>query len=269
MQSLKSAVADYQATMAQRKVRPDFTADWKEHLPAWSQWFPGAQGKPDCVLCAGLGLVRVDVTFGHPLFGKLFVCECCEGDADYASAQKLAKLSGLPAADRALTWDSMFRNQAAIKAITAVQGTIDRGWGWAYLYGDPGPGKTLVIKIAVAEMVKQGRPAVFVTWPDLLDHLRGGYRADDYDERIELWRNVEILAIDEFGRGRDNEFVEEVELKVLNHRYERATVQQRGITLFTSNFEPDHFDAWLASRLRDKRFTQLQMVGPDMRRIDL
>jgi DNA replication protein DnaC len=107
---------------------------------------------------------------------------------------------------------------------------------------------------------------VFVTWPDLLNHMRQGFRDGDYDERVEAWRSVPVLAIDEYGRAKESEWVAEAQVLVLNHRHESA-LHKKTVTLFASNFAPDseRVDDWLYDRLRDQRHQIVKVTGPSLR----
>lgn len=264
MQTLRDAI-DQLRINREPGTPVQYVSNWRDTLPLGSMWHPGSIGKPDCVMCLGLGLVSADVPVRHPLFGRLYACDCVEGGDAYRRVLRLSESSGLMPADRALTWGSVFQNRAAHDTAKAIKGVLERGWGWCYLHGDPGPGKTLALKIAVAELVRSGTPAVFVEWADLLEHLRKGFDEGDYERRVEDWRFVDTLAIDEFGRAKATDWVNEATLRVLNRRYERATVEHKGVTLFASNFSPSDHDEWMESRLMDKRFSVVHVVGPDMR----
>lgn len=235
-----------------------------------SRWITGDFGRPDCPHCRGLGYVRVEVPVRHPLFGKLLRCECTEGVITHADrpALDVSIVSHMASGDRELKWSDIVPTPAITPAVNASRKTLQRSWGWVYLHGGNGPGKTLVLKTAVAVSARLKLSAAYVIWPDLLQHLRGGYRDDSFDERMDAWRDVEILAIDEFGRGKQTEWAEEAMLRVLDHRYTRATRENTGVTLYASNYAPDdyhHFDTWMTSRLLDKRFEVVPVQGPDMR----
>lgn len=233
----------------------------------------GHYGDPACQLCKGHGFYRLNLSApsvagpGHPRYGKLFECECRTALRLRDEAERLQQASALSVDDRALTWGGITDNGAVREAIISVRHILTRGHGWAYLWGPPGPGKTLVLKTAVAETVRQGKPAVFVVWADLLHHLRQGFSAGDYDKRLEAWRNADVLAVDEFGRAKESEWVREAQVLIFNHRYERAA-GGRTVTLFSSNFAPrdtDHIEPWFGDRIEDGRFFVRHMDGPSMR----
>jgi DNA replication protein DnaC len=250
--------------LKQPQQKQRLVENWAEHVPSGSRWRPGDVGDPHCATCKGLGYVRLDLPVGHPDFGRLFACDCAAQRLEAAQAARLSAASALEPEDLGLTWTSVGRTPALAPAVDAVRETLDRGWGWVYLWGPPGPGKTLVLKTAIAECLRRHQGAVFVNWFDLLDHLRAGYSKGDYDERLTLWRTAPVLAVDEFGRAKESEWVREAQGKVFTPRYESA-LRRRSITLFGSNFEPDKAEDWFADRLADGRFKIVQVGGPSMR----
>lgn len=260
MENIRSVLARLQQPQETRRL----VDDWATQLPGGSRWFPGATGDPACSACRGIGYLRLELPLGHPSFGKLFVCECAEGKVQAARANRLSRASALEPEDLTITWDNVALTAPLSPAVEAVRETLKRGWGWVYLYGPPGPGKTLVLKAAIAECLREHRGAVFVNWFDLLDHLRAGYDKGDYDERLAQWREAPVLAVDEFGRAKDSEWVREAQGKVFTPRYESA-LRKRTVTLFGSNFEPAKAEDWFADRLADGRFKIVQVGGPSMR----
>src|SRR5258708_4339232 len=137
-------------------------------------------GDPDCPICHGLGYLRNDAPVGSSEtraareFGRLSPCECAASRLKAQQAIRLSTETGMAEADLALGWGQLYQTAGIAEAITAVRHTLTRGWGWVYLHGEPGPGKTVLLKTAVAETVRAGVGAVFISWPDLLRHMRGG-----------------------------------------------------------------------------------------------
>lgn len=262
MQTISEAIASIRNSTA--TFREAF--DGGTYVPARSRWTRGDVGDPECPECLGLGYLRLDLPVGHPNFGQLFACECAAAKLAAAKLEKLRGASMLEPDDLALTWGKIVNTPAIADAVEKVRTALDRGYGWVYLWGPPGPGKTLVLKTAVAEHIRASKPAVMAMWADLLDHLRAGYNDQTFDERVGLWRTVPVLAIDEFGRAKDSEWVQEARAKIFNPRYESATYKKT-VTLFASNFPPGQAEDWFADRLRDKRFAVVEIKGPSMRRL--
>jgi DNA replication protein DnaC len=238
--------------------------DWQSALPAGSKWRPGDLGDPACPECHGVGYMRLDMPIGHPVFGKLFICECAEIGLQAAMTARLQQASKLSDQDLALTWGNVVLTDDTKPAMMAVRATLNAGFGWCYIWGPSGPGKTQLLKATVAECIRAGTPAVYANWADLLEHLRLGYDAGDFNERVERWRTVPVLVVDEFGRAHDTEWVREAQARIFNHRYESA-IGHDTITLFGSNFPPEQGDEWFADRARDGRFKVIQMTGPSLR----
>lgn len=223
-------------------------------------------GDPDCPICHGLGYLSLERQPGEREFGKLQPCECATVRIEQARAARLHAETGLDETGLALGWGQLYRTPEITEAVTAVRKTLTRGWGWVYLHSEPGPGKTVLLETAVAETARAGVGAVFVTWPDLLNHMRRGFRDGDYDERVEAWRSVPVLAVDEFGRAKESEWVAEAQVLIFNHRYKSA-LNKKTVTLFASNFAPDseRVDDWFYDRLRDGRFQIVKVAGPSLR----
>jgi DNA replication protein DnaC len=260
MQSL----AEFLAIEKSRHGGPRLVENWTEYVPSGSRWRPGDVGDAGCPTCLGVGYVRLDLPLSHPDFGKLFTCDCAAERVRAINADRLQKVAGLTAGDLDLTWGGIIATPGLQPAVAAVRDTLARGWGWVYLHSQPGPGKTLLLKTAISETLRAGRGGVMVMWPDLLDHLRQGYDAGDYDARLAAWRDAPVLAVDEFGRAKDSEWVREAQVKIFAPRYESA-LAKRTVTLFASNFVPESAEGWFADRVRDSRFSVVAIVGPSMR----
>jgi DNA replication protein DnaC len=260
---MPTKIADVIAAAQARRTRP---APEPPAVALRHRLSDGTPGRADCPACHGAGYFRVDVPLGHPYYGKILECECAAALRDEREAARLQAAAALSAGDLALTWDSITDNGAVRGGLSAAKAVLGRGQGWVYLWGPPGPGKTMLLKAAVAESLRAKRPAVFVVWADLLNHLRAGYAAGDYDRRLEAWRSAAVLAVDEFGRAKESEWVKEAQVLIFNHRYEQA-ITGRGVTLFSSNFPPEDkiIEPWFCDRIRDGRFFVEKIDGPSMR----
>ena len=261
MQSISAVLAELTAQARRRPV----VASTDNYVPYGSRWVPGDVGDPECPECKGLGYLRLDLQPGQPHFGELFVCDCAAARVASVEARRLASASMLAPEDLALTWAGIVQTPGISAAVQAVKATLQRGYGWVYLWGPPGPGKTLVLKTAVAETLRARKPAVMAMWADVLDHLRAGYNDQTYDERIQAWRSTPLLAVDEYARAKESDWVAEARAKVFNPRYESAASHKRTVTLFASNFAPEKGEDWFADRILDGRFTVVEVTGPSMR----
>lgn len=232
---------------------------------------PDDLGEPACSHCRGLGWVRPEgpgtISGKQADFPALVPCVCARDRLAAAATARLQRAAGLDAVDLDLGWGVLYQTPGTDDGKRAVRATLERGWGWVYLWGPPGPGKTVILKAAVAETLRAGRGAVFVTWPDLLNHLRAGFGAGDYQARLDAWRAAPVLAVDEMFRANDTKFVDEAQALIFNHRHESA-LRQQTVTLFASNFAPDdsvRVDDWFYDRLRDGRHAIAHVGGPSLR----
>jgi DNA replication protein DnaC len=139
--------------------------------------------------------------------------------------------------------------------------------GWLLFQGNFGSGKThLAVAIANHRLAK-GDHVLFLTVPDLLDHLRATFGPSseiEYDDLFERVRNAPLLVLDDLGAESPTPWAQEKLFQLINHRY-----QHRLPTVITTNIEPGRLDPRVRSRLVDRQLTQsINMSLPDYRRID-
>lgn len=217
----------------------------------------------DCPLCHGFGWVRFDREVGDPLFGKMSLCPNLLSSA-------LGGDSGLNERELKLSWSAVSEINQAGAAVAAIKRTFERGRGWVYLWGQPGLGKTLILTVAIAEMIRSGRPGVYTRMADILDDLRKGFGDDqpkgEEQRRVDRWASLPLLAIDELDRVRSSEYSDEKRFALLDRRYQ-AALRGNSITLLASNRDPRGFDDYLSSRIFDGRFSVVKLAGADVRPI--
>lgn len=217
---------------------------------------------PECEICHGVGWVGLSsIPTDHPGFGKLYPCP------NYRLAGDRV---GMEPDDMALSWSSLLEWSNAKQGQAAVTETLQRGAGWVYLWGGPGLAKTLILKIAIAEALRQGKAAAYVRMTDLLDNLRSAYDeknpSAEAERRLDFWREIPVLAIDEFDRANDTPWVKEKRFNLMDKRYQAAE-KGKAVTLLSSNVDPANFEAYLVDRIFDKRFVVLEMQGVSFRTI--
>jgi hypothetical protein len=177
--------------------------------------------KPDCNVCFGAGWVREDHPLSHPLFGKLTACP--NADPYVAYGEKL----GIDRKDLELSWASIvFRQEANTReAVNSILEVIQLGSGWVYLHGGYGLAKTMLLKIVVAEMLREGRTSAYARMAEVVENLRRAYDEKDNaqveaDARLKFWKNMPVLCLDEFDRLRNTEFETEKKFVLMDHRYD-------------------------------------------------
>ncbi len=229
-------------------------------------------GRPDCPYCHGLGYVRRDVPVGHPDFGKLFPCSCREEALRQQRLAALREMSHLQNLER-FTFEtfqpegqglSPDRRRNLRLAYEAAREFARHPEGWLVLRGGYGCGKTHLAAAIANECVARGYPVLFLTAPDLLDHLRAAFApnaAQSYDERFEEVRSAPLLILDDLGVEHATPWAMEKLFQLLNYRY-----MTRLPTVITTNREVEDLDPRLRSRLGDTELVKLiTILAPDYR----
>lgn len=202
-------------------------------------------------------------------------------DSDIESDANLARLNLTEAAKlipfhyrTALATEPAIRHWVDAVAAEARQHQVARGGLVAVahrgpslmLLGPTGVGKTHQAFGAVRDLAITGVIArwTVTTAADMYAALRPRHGVDSEAE-FERYRNARLLLVDDLGAARTlTEFTEEVNFRLVNHRYEHHLP-----TLFTSNVTPNE----LAGRLGDRVFSRLAemtqrivLKGDDKRR---
>jgi DNA replication protein DnaC len=232
--------------------------------------FCGAQG--DAILCGGLGSLRYDVPMSDPRFGKMFRCPNYSPEQDSERIDRLRHWSHLDAfSDKSFqnfAYDSLFHSPAEQNSLKmAYQRAYDfaiKPESWLLLSGTYGCGKTHLAAAIGNQCLRQGISVLFITTPDLLDHLRATYAPNaetTYDEMFDRMRNVELLILDDLGVEQPSPWAIEKLFQLLNHRYSYNLP-----TVITTNADLDKLDPRIRSRLLDTEKTSLVMISaPDYR----
>jgi DNA replication protein DnaC len=223
-------------------------------------------------MCGGTGYLRQDVPLGHPSFGKIQACRCTQSRLEARKLSDLRAVSNLDALER-YTFDTFNPAGAGLNEETqynlgrvceVAYAFAEQPRGWLVLLGGYGSGKTHLAAAIANHQLAQGRPALFVVVPDLLDHLRATYNpqsAVPYSERFEQVRSASLLILDDLGTQSGTPWAQEKLFQIFNYRY-----NTRLPTVITSNLELEAIDARIRSRLGDLDFVQVwTILAPDFR----
>jgi len=210
-----------------------------------------------------VGYVRYELPIGHPQFGKVERCPNALAKAIERSARSgdIDPRVGLTAEEICdLSW-SMVRggiNQAD-QAGRVTKQAYQRGYGLVFLYGGFGQGKSLVLKIAVATALNEGKRAAYANMAGVLDDIRTAYderenKMTELVRRMEWWSSLDVLAIDELDKVGATDWAQERIFQLLDARYQRA-IRQKALTVIAANYQKlDELSGYLRSRIEDNRF---------------
>jgi DNA replication protein DnaC len=223
-------------------------------------------------VCGGLGVITYDVPIDHPHFGKVFRCPNNAVEMDEERRERFRQLSNLGAfGDK--TFD---RFETRLNGLTPAQNLaleIALGYamrfaenpsGWLLLEGTYGCGKSHLAAAVGNARLEHGDMVLFVTVPDLLDHLRSTYGPTSevgYDQMFDRIASAPLLILDDLGAENPSPWAQEKLFQLLNHRY-----SHRLATVITTNVDLDRFDPRVRSRLLDQKLTNhVQITAPDYR----
>ena len=235
------------------KFRPSMTTSSSAEPPAGRD--DGGIGKPDCPHCEGLGYVVPDVGPEDPGFGRAVPCVCRAAEMERTRLDNLMSLNQAGFLE-GMTFDGFITETGSLTANEKISLQIakrearafaESPAGWLLLRGGYGCGKTHLAAAIANYRLQQGQLALFLTTPDLLDHLRGAFGPDStvsYDERFEQVRNTPLLILDDFGTQSNTAWAEEKLYQIINHRY-----ALRLPTVITTNLDEDELEPRLRSRL--------------------
>ena len=219
-----------------------------------------------CPICKGMGYVRADVPVGHPDFGKLVPCTCHLTELAGRRVQALRALGDLETLAR-MTFEAFNPNGHSLSpdkqtnlrwAYEEARTFAEKPEGWLVLKGGFGCGKTHLAAAIANSCVERGQSVLFITVPDLLDHLRATFAPSSparYDIRFEEVRTAPVLILDDLGTESTTPWGLEKLFQILNYRY-----NARLPTVVTTNHELEEIPLRLRSRLVDPDLAKIVSI---------
>jgi len=153
------------------------------------------------------------------------------------------------------------------RALAQAQAYAENPQDWLLFTGDHGSGKTHLAAAVANYRFDQGHPALFITIPDLLDHLRATYSPNSsvsYDKRFAELRTAPLLILDDLGTHSATSWAKEKLYQLFDYRY-----NARLPTIITTTLSLDELekqDPLIFSRLIDPaRCIHFGIVAPPYR----
>jgi DNA replication protein DnaC len=217
-------------------------------------------------VCNGVKFVSFDLDKTDAQFGKTWDCPLCY--APEVSAQRNAKMihqSNLLDDAIGLSIDHIIeRGMGSRRMVAEARRMLTKPFGMLTIWGGPGNGKSLLLKILVNEFIQRGVSAAYMDMSDLLDYLRDGFQEGakaGFAERLATVQQMGFLAIDEMDKINRTGWVEEQVFRLLNARYNDGRAGRR-YTAMAMNKNPEEWmNDYAISRIR------YDMHGPDGFRI--
>jgi len=144
------------------------------------------------------------------------------------------------------------------EALTASKEFAQLPKGWLILVGAPGCGKTHLAAAIANYRDMLGHPTIFVTFADLLDHLRYTFSPDSYvryDQRFNELKQAPLLVLDDLQVESATPWAREKLVQLIDSRYVNELP-----TVITTNHYRDEIDDWLQSRLLDDRMCRVCVI---------
>ena len=227
-----------------------------------------------CPVCGGYGVVTLDVPVHDPRFGKTFPCpRCGEESRRDLRRRALRKLSNLDAHAQSTfaTFETDLPTLSASQAsslrsaLELCSRYAENPEGWLLLQGGYGCGKTHLAAAIANTCVDSGLATLFMTVPDLLDHLRSTFGPSSevqYDEMFDRLSSIPLLVLDDLGSESPTPWALEKLYQIINHRY-----SYRLATVVTTNVNIEKMEPRIRSRLVDQNLTRsVKIDAPDYRR---
>lgn len=193
------------------------------------------------------GVIPVLTIAGDRVTEAVEICQWERQRREQARINRLVRSARVPMAyaqDTFQDYRQTPENEEAVKAARWIIGD-DSGKG-LFLYGPRGTGKTKLAAIIANERLRQGKPVLFSSVPDLLGDIRASFHRGDTEEVLQSVKEASFLVLDDLGAERMTEWVGEQLFAIVNYRY-----NERLSTVVTSNFSPDEIIERMATVDRD------------------
>ena len=165
----------------------------------------------------------------------------------------LLRQSGIGRRHAGATFESFATTPASAPIVDVCRGFVEAfpqdGRGLT-LAGPAGTGKTHLAVAITRALIERGVSAVIVNVPLLLVSFRGTFRGEHperFDQMLDLLCRCDHLTLDDLGRERPTEWVQETLYLVVNARYEECLA-----TSVTTNLSPDELRARLGEPILDR-----------------
>lgn len=167
----------------------------------------------DCPICHNTGrLVRKGK--GMELFTR--ECECM---AKRVSLRRIER-SGMKDMLRRYTFQAYETPDAArVRVKVTAEKFAEADEGWFYIAGQSGSGKTHICTAICSTLINRGKNVYYMRWRDESRTLKALINSDEIEPALDRLKKVDVLYIDDFFKGGNNEADVRLAFEILNARY--------------------------------------------------
>ena len=177
-------------------------------------------GGVDCEICNNTGMVtRQDEN------GVCWSRECVCMNARRAQRSiRNSGMSDMVSRYTFLNYQTPDNERARIKAKAIAY--CDEPYGWFYIKGTPGSGKTHICTAICSELMKQGKSLRYMLWRDEAVQLKALVTSpEEYASRLNRLKTVRVLYIDDFLKGKITDADINLAFELINSRYNNAKLK--------------------------------------------
>lgn len=213
----------------------------------------------DC--CGGTGWYKKPVPFGHPDWGKLFVCECGRaGNPEQRRATLESELGGYAKCsfdtflhDRACEphdWNGVTYNPTEQKtalriAVRKAQQYAQQPEGHLYIHGSFGAGKTHLAAAIGKACADRNLRVKYRNMPRLFDEMRQAVGDFGVDTLLQPLIGADILILDDFAAENASDFVSGRLFRLIDERIHKPVI-------ITSNLDQQSLAERVGGRLQSR-----------------
>lgn len=236
-------------------------------MDTWSSDEAKQASEPTCPKCKGVKFVYPLLPSGMPDYSRVVPCVCTLKDARTSRQERLQRYSNLGSLSRftfaTLTRDGREGSEVAkrkfMRAFDAALKFAEQPAGWLVLTGPSGSGKTHLAAAIANHIVDSGSAALYVSAPDLLDHLRSSFGPNSevaYDDLFQQVRMATLLILDDLGTQSATPWAKEKLDQLLNYRH-----AHRLPTVVMSTVVVEDLEERMRTRLLNSDFVQIFDLG--------
>lgn len=240
---------------------------FREYQQQRIDWYNNSEGNLnesdgyDCKICKNKGFIaKLDETD----LEVHCVCKCQKIRATLRRAQR----SGLGNIITEYTFDKYKATEEWQKVIKgkAQDFCKDEDAHWFYIGGQVGAGKTHICTAISAYYIKAGREVKYMLWSEESKKLKALVNDYGYQEEIAIYKNVDVLYIDDFLKVKNGEKPTPADInlafEIINHRL----LSRDKITIISSEKRLDEmleYDEATMSRIYQKSGRYNINIGKD------